>query len=104
MTFVLYQVLYLWVPYWLAYTAVFVAAFFFTLVANTSFVFHTRISARSTFYFLTVYILNYLAGLAIMSALIEWLHVPGRVSPIGAFGFLVVFNFLGTRLAIGTCR
>jgi putative flippase GtrA len=101
LSFLLYQIFYLWVSYWLAYTLVFIASYAFMLLANAGFVFRTQINARSAFYYLMVYVLNYTIGLAIITALIEWLHVPAQMAPIGAFGFLVLFNFLGTRFAIG---
>src|SRR5258708_28004585 len=71
-TFTAYQILYLWFSYWLAYTLVFIGSFIFTLTANTYFVFHSRITARSTLSLLIVYVINYLISLAIIGALIEW--------------------------------
>jgi putative flippase GtrA len=104
LSFLLYQILILRVSFWVAYTAGFVVVFFVSLAANAGLVFRTRVTARSGFYFLVVYLLNYSAGLAIIAVLIEWLHVPTQLAPIGAVCFLISFNFLGTRFAIASRR
>jgi putative flippase GtrA len=104
LSFLLYQILILRVSFWLAYTAGFVVVFCFSLAANAGLVFRTRLTARSTLYYLVVYLLNYAAGLAIIAALIEWLHVPAQLAPIGTVAFLICFNFLGTRFAIAPRR
>ena len=97
---VVYEVLCFLVSYWLAYTAAFVAVYFFSLAANSELVFRTRVTSTSALYYLAVYVLNYAIGLGIVTALVEWLKVPPQLAPIGAFIVLALFNFLGTQFAL----
>lgn len=97
---VVYEVLCFWAPYWLAYTAAFVAVYVFSLAANSGLVFRTRVTSTSALYYLAVYVLNYAIGLGIVTALVEWFKAPPQLAPIGAFVVLALFNFLGTQFAL----
>ena len=91
-TLLLYEVLILFVSYWLAYTTSFVAGIAFSLVANAGMVFGRRVTAASASSYAMFYLISYAAGLNIVILLASVVHAPPDLAPLGAIAVLVLIN------------
>jgi putative flippase GtrA len=100
LTFSLYLALLLLVPYWVALSLSFAAGIAFSLVANATFVFSRAVTAASSVHYTAFYVLNYVASLGVVVALVEGLRVPPALAPLCAIAVLLPINFLGSRWAL----
>src|SRR5438067_1881895 len=75
-TFVLFLALCWVMPAPAAYTVTYIAGIGLSYLLNSLFVFQTDISVRTALRFPLVYVVQYLYGLAVVSVLTGWLHVP----------------------------
>ena len=104
LTFLLYELLNLFMPYWLAFTLSFAAGIVFSLSANAGLVFGQRVTAKSAAYFLAFYLLSYAISLGIVTFLVEGLGVSSVIAPLGAIAVMVPINFLGVKRALAARR
>lgn len=100
LTLLIYQVLLLFVPYWLAYTLCFVAGVAFSAVANARFAFGVDLKPIAALRFTAVYVAAYLIGLALLHYLVQS-GVSDIVAPFIVIPLLLPLNFFGSRLALG---
>jgi putative flippase GtrA len=99
LTFSLYLVLLLLMPYWLAYTLAFVAGVAFALTGNARLV-GRRVNPAAALCFSASHMLSYLLGMAAVLFLVERLHLASPLAPIAALAITVPLSFCGTRLAL----
>lgn len=99
-TLVVYWLLLPFTGYAIAYTISFVCGIVSSYALNTFLVFRTGWSWLKLFAFPLVHLLNYVAGLAVMSALIRGLGADPKVAPVLAIVLVVPLNFVVTRAFI----
>jgi putative flippase GtrA len=100
LTFMLYLLLIQVVSYRVAYSIAFVAGILFALVANAR-LFVRSITAASAARFFVFYVFSYIVSLGVVVILVEGLHVPTALAPLGAIAIMIPLNFFGTRYALG---
>jgi putative flippase GtrA len=100
LTFILYEVLLLLMPYWLAFTLSFAAGIIFVAFVNANWVFGAKtVAARVKLG--CFYVLTYFVGLQTLTLLVTRLHVPPGLAPFGVLLVMVPVNFVGSRLLLG---
>lgn len=99
-TFVLYQVLLLAIPYWLAFTVSFAAGLVFGLVAGARVVFNRRINPVSAMVFALYYVFSYLFSLLMLMVLVDQWGISARLAPLIVIAVMVPLNFIGARFAL----
>jgi putative flippase GtrA len=97
LTWLIYLALLHWTGYALAYTISYVLGIGFSYLANAILVFNAPMTARSAATFPLVYVFQYVAGLALVAAQIEWFGVPAWLAPWIATALLVPASFILTR-------
>lgn len=97
LTFALYQLLIIIVPYQLAYTLSFVAGIAFAARVNAQYVFSSRLTSNTALRFGAFYLLLYVFGLSITVALIEYLDFHERLAPLATVVLLLPVGFIGSR-------
>jgi putative flippase GtrA len=96
-TYVVYVLLLRVSPYRVAFTIAFVLGILLSYALNARFVFARRAQWRSFLRFPFVYLGQYLAGLALVSMLVEWGGVDMRVAPLVALVVTIPLTYLLTR-------
>src|SRR5215472_2536850 len=99
LTLLLYEVLILVMPDWLAYTLGFAASVAFALFTNAGLVFGRPVTAASAVHFVLFYLVSYAAGLGLVVLLVEGLRISAALAPLGAVVIMLPINFIGSRLA-----
>ena len=97
-SYVIYWLLLLVVPYAVAYTASYVATVFSGFWINTRFVFRAPWSWSKLFVFPLVHVANYSIGLLVIWVSVSILGINPWVAPVIATIVALPFNFLLTRL------
>jgi putative flippase GtrA len=97
--YLLYLLLHLFMPYWLAYAATFVAGVAFALVANAR-LFALAITPAGALAFCAFYLASFVVGLGIVVALVEGLQISTVLAPLGAVAVLLPINFFGSHIAL----
>jgi putative flippase GtrA len=100
LTFVLYEILILYLPYSVGYTISFVAGIAFAALANSRLVFRIRLESRNTIRFIVFYVSSYFLGLFLMVVAVEKLGLPVAIAPFFLVAVMLPFNFFGSRLAL----
>ena len=75
-TYGVYILLLAWTGYLTAYVIAYAIGIVLAYVSNALLVFKQPINRRSALSFPLVYVVQFLLGLLILQALVEWLHVP----------------------------
>jgi putative flippase GtrA len=101
LTLLLYEALILVMPYWLAYTLSFAVGIAFALFANAGLVFGRPVTIATAVAFVLFYLVSYAAGLCVVVLLVEGVHVPAGLAPLGAVAIMIPINFIGSRLVLG---
>jgi putative flippase GtrA len=101
LSLLLYEVLILVMPYWLAYTLCFPAGIAFLLFANAGLVFRRAVTAASAASFILFYLASYAAGLGVIIVLVGVIRIPPAFAPLGAIAIMAPINFIGSRFALG---
>lgn len=101
-TYLIYLALLRFTGYAIAYTVAYAAGIAISYVANAYLVFRTRMSVKSAATYPLVYLFQYVAGLVIISLLIDLLAVPAWLAPWIATAILVPATFVLTRLVLKT--
>lgn len=96
-TYVIYVLALRIAPYRVAFTVAFVLGIVLSYALNARFVFERRAAWSSFLRFPFVYLAQYLAGLVIVSALVDMLGVDARLAPLVALAVTVPLTYLLTR-------
>jgi putative flippase GtrA len=100
-TYLLYLALLPFIGYKLAYTVSYVVGIALAYLMNSAFVFRVPMSVRSAARFPLVYVFQYVAGLALVTAQVELLSIPAWLAPWIATAILVPASFVLTRFVLG---
>jgi len=103
-TFLLYEVLLLFLSYTISYSISFCAGIVFSASFNARYSFGVRLTSTRFFNFSAVYAAIYVAGLGLMTLCIEVFGVDPTVAPILVIVVLVPLNYLGSRTALAGLR
>lgn len=96
-TYLLYLALLHFMEYQLAYSVTFFAGIVLGYLINAYWVFDKPLSARSALTYPVVYFVQYLAGLALLSALVEIMGIPKVVAPLIVIAVTLPVVFLMTK-------
>ena len=96
-TYLVYLVLLQVVSYRWAYSVSYVAGIFLSFVLNSLYVFHTPLHWRKLLPYPSVYLVQYLLGLAVVYAGVELLRWDERLMPFAALAVTVPVSFMMTR-------
>jgi putative flippase GtrA len=99
-TFVLFLALCWVMPAPAAYTATYIAGIALSYVLNSLFVFGTDLSLRTALRFPLVYLVQYLYGLAVVSALTGWLRVPNAAAIAVVIVTSLPLTYVLSRMAL----
>jgi len=99
-TFVLFLALCWVMPAPAAYTVTYVLGIGLAYALNSLFVFQTDMSVRTALRFPLVYLVQYLYGLAVISALTGWLHVPNSAAILVVIVTSIPLTFVLSRMAL----
>ena len=100
-SYLLYLGLLLFTSYSIAYTVSFVVGVFLAYVLQTYYAFRVPWSWRSFFQFPSVYLLQYVTGMALMWFLVEQMGMDSRIAPWLIVAIQVPFTFLLSRRIVG---
>jgi putative flippase GtrA len=101
LSILLYEVLILFLPYWLAYALCFPAGMGFLLFVNANLVFGRAVTVTSAISFVLFYLVSYAAGLGVIIVLVDVIRIPAALAPFGAVAIMTPINFVGSRLVLG---
>jgi putative flippase GtrA len=96
----LFEVLILFLPYWIAYWIPFPLGIAFLLYANATFVFGRGVKTASAVLFVLVYLANYAIGYTLIIVMVEGIGVPPAYAPFAVLAIMTPINFIGSRLAL----
>jgi putative flippase GtrA len=96
----LFEVLNLFLPYWIAYLVPFPVGIVFLLYANATFVFGRTVSTASAVSFVAIYMASYAIGFAFVLVMVEVIGLPPAFAPFAALAIVTPINFIGSRLAL----
>lgn len=98
-TYALYLLLLHWLGYRTSYTLSFLAGIVIAYELNRIVVFGARRSAGSMLAVPAIYAIQYLLGLGIVTAAVEWFSVPRHWAPLLSIAATVPITFLLNRWA-----
>ena len=104
LTYVVYVMLLHVVSYPVAFTLAYVAGILVSYALSARFVFRRQASWRSFLRFPFVYLAQYLAGLLLVSLLVEWLAVPAWIAPIVALLVTIPLTYVLSRAVFAGAR
>ena len=96
----LFEVLILFLPYWIAYLIPFPLGIAFSLYANASFVFGRAVKTASAVSFVLVYLASYAFGYVLFVMMVEVIGLPPAFAPFVTLAIVTPINFVGSRLAL----
>jgi len=99
-TFILYQLLILLLPYWLAFSIAFAAGIAFSFAMNSLFVFQVEMARGRAVKYVLVYLASYALSLTLLALAIEWLGFSEVWAPIPVIAIMMIVNFAGARLVL----
>ena len=100
LTQLLYMAVLLIVPYEVAYTVSYLAGIPLAYWLNSRFVFRGEMTWRKFLQFPSVYVVQYLLGMALMYVVVEIVSVPEWIAPIPVLIATLPVTFLMTRFII----
>lgn len=99
-SWVVYMLLNLIMPYTLAYSAAYVFGTVFTYYLNTRWVFRVPMSWSTFMQFPLVYVLQYGLGISLMFVLVDQWHCPETYAPLVVVAMTVPATFLLSRFIL----
>ncbi len=99
-TYGLYLLLLLIMPYSAAYSIEYLAGITISYYLNSRFVFHQPLQWKKAFQFPLVYVVQYIAGIVILSLSVEILHISTEIAPLLVLALTVPMTFVLSRLII----
>ncbi|ASW86162.1 GtrA family protein [Mycobacterium intracellulare] len=99
-TYGVYLILLPLIGYTVAYSVQFVGGIFFAYYLNARFVFRRPLRWRHAMQYPLVYLLQYGLGLALMTVLVEWLHLHAELAPVLVIVAMLPFTFWLARWII----
>ena len=99
-TYGIYLVLLIVLPYSAAYTIAYISGIPIAYTLNSRFVFHKPLHWKKAFQFPLVYVVQYLAGIALLSLWVELLHISDVIAPLLVIACTVPVTFVLSRLII----
>jgi putative flippase GtrA len=100
LTQLLYMALLLIASYGVSYSLSYAVGLPLAYVLNSKFVFKSEMHWKKMLQYPSVYVVQYLLGMALMVAFVEWLGVPEWIAPIPILALVVPVTFLMTRFII----
>ena len=99
-TFLLYQLLILALPYWLAFTLSYAAGIAFSFAMNSAVVFKVEMALVGAIRYVFVYLASYGLSLVLLIMAIEWLGMSEVWAPIPVIAIMAVVNFTAVRMVL----
>jgi putative flippase GtrA len=96
-SYVAYLLLLRVAPYRTAFTIAFLFGILFSYALQSRFVFRRQAGWRSFSRFPFVYVAQYLAGLGLVSLLVEWWAVPAWLAPLLVLAVTIPLTYVLTR-------
>lgn len=100
LSYCIYWLLLQWFAYGMAFTVSYALTMFSGFAINTYFVFGSRWSWHRFAAFPLVHLVNYLAGLAVVTAWVRLMGLSEQLAPVAATVVTLPLNFTLTRLLI----
>ena len=100
LTFGIYALLLIILPYSIAYSIAYVAGIFISYYLNTRFVFKSKFSAMKAVKYPMVYLVQYLAGLAALYAMVGIVHLNKLIASPLTIIITVPLTFVMSRWVI----
>ena len=94
----LYVLLLRFVPYALAYTAVFLVGIGISYLLNSTFVFRASTSVRTFALFPLIYVVQYVVGLAVVASWVDLFGLPETLAPLAAIAVTLPITYVLARL------
>ena len=99
-SFLIYQVLRLLIPYQVAYTIAYLCGIPISYFLNSRFVFHQPLHWKKALQFPLTYVAQYFVGIALLSVWVEVLHISEVIAPLLVVICTVPVTFVISRLII----
>jgi putative flippase GtrA len=99
-TFVLYELLLLFLRYRAAFTIAFACGIAFAALMNSRYVFESALSLRRVAVFAGFYVFSYLLSLEVLVLFVNRLGVHQVLAPVFVVLVMVPVNFAGARLTL----
>lgn len=96
-TYLIYLLFILFLPYAAAYTVTYIAGIFISYFLNSVFVFRARLSIKALLQFPLIYLVQYLLGLGTVFACVEWLKISKLIAPLVAVAVTIPVTFVLSR-------
>lgn len=97
LTYALYYLLLLALPYQAAYACAYLSGIVFSYWLNSTFVFRTPMTWRGLFAYPVVYLVQYLLSAVLLGVLVEKVGVPREFAPLVVIVISVPVTFVMTR-------
>ena len=104
LTYALYLLLLPFAGYAVSYSIAFVLGIALAFLLSRSFVFKSVSRSRRQFLFPGVYLLQYLAGLAVVAVWVEWLGLPEPFAPLAAIALTIPLTFAASRWVFSAAK
>lgn len=104
LTWGLYVLLVLVLPYQAAYLVTYVLGIAFSYVFNARFVFGAPLSWRVAMGYPLVYVVQYVAGAMLLSAFVEYFSLPKAYAPLVVTVVMIPATYVMSKLALGWGR
>jgi putative flippase GtrA len=99
-SYAIYLALLRWVPYILAYSIAYAAGIIWSYFVNTFYVFRREPSLIRATLFPLVYLVQFLAGAALLFVFVDMLHVSEALSPLAVIVLTLPLTFVLSRHVI----
>jgi putative flippase GtrA len=100
LTWGLYLLLTLALPYQAAYLVTYVLGIAFSYVFNARFVFGAPLSWRAAMAYPSVYVVQYVAGAMLLSALVEYFRLPKAYAPLIVTVVMIPATYVMSKLVL----
>lgn len=97
LTYAIYYIFHLTLPYQFAYAAAYLSGIVFSYWINATFVFKTPMTWRGLFAYPVVYLVQYLISALLLGTLVEQLDMPKILAPLVVIVVSIPLTFIMTR-------
>lgn len=101
-TFVIYQLVLIFLDYWIAFTIAFALGIAFSLFYNAKAVFGASVNASRAIRFCLLYLVQYGVSLGLLSCLVDGFDISAIVAPFFVMAAIVPCTFYAQRLIFST--
>lgn len=99
-SYAVFVLLNLIMPYWIAYSIAFVCGIVVAAVGSSRFVFYAQLTIAPFLGIATTYVASYFIGVFTLYGLVDHAHLHPALAIFAVIAITVPLNFFGTRLAL----